>query len=76
MMAMLHHEYDTQKNKAMNNSVASYAPKSKIYSLTDSLLVRIAIAAGVQIRGYEQFWKAVFDSFHLNSNRNLVSALR
>ena len=60
----------------MNNSVASYVPKSKTYQLTNSLLVRIAIAAGVQIRGYEQFWKAVFDSFHLESNRNLVSALR
>ena len=31
MMRMLHHEYDTQKNEALNNSVASYAPKSKTY---------------------------------------------
>lgn len=39
----------------MNNSVAAYAPKSKTYSLTDSLLVRIVIAAGIQILGYHGF---------------------
>ena len=76
MMAMLHHEYDTQKNEAMNNSVASYGPKFKTYSLADSLLVRIAIAAGVQIQGYEKFWAAVFNSSHLDFNHNLVSELR
>ena len=58
---MLHHEYNTQKDEDMNNSVASYALKSKTYPLTNSLLVRIATAAGVHIRGYEEFLAAVFD---------------
>ena len=76
MMAMLHHLYDTHKNEAMNNSVAAYAPKSKTYSLTDSLLVRIAIASGVQILGYEKFWSGLFTAFHLDVDINLYHLLR
>ena len=70
MMTMLHHEFDTQKNEALNNSVASYAPKSKTFSLTNSLHCRVAIAAGVQILGYEDFWSRVFFKFGVDLDEN------
>ena len=75
MLAMLNHSYDTQKNEAMNNSVASYAPKSKTYSLTDSLKCRIAIAAGIQICGYAALWTKIFRSLGLNMDDNMRASL-
>ena len=60
----------------MNNSVAAYAPKSKTYSLTDSLLVRIGIAAGIQILGYHSFWSQLFFKFDLELDANLDASLR
>ena len=76
MMAMLHHPYDTQKNEALNNSVASYAPKSRTYSLTNSLLCRVSIVAGIQIQGYEVFWSAVFSEFGVDLDSNLRRSLK
>ena len=73
---MLCHPYDTQKNEAMNTSVASYAPKNKTYSLTDSLQCRVAIAAGVQILGYEKLWEKIFLALGLTFDDNLRSSLQ
>ena len=75
MMMMLHHPYDTQKNEALNNSVAAYAPKSRTYSLTNSLLCRVSIVAGVQILGYASFWSNVFSEFGLDLDSNLRHSL-
>ena len=69
-MKMLHHEYDTHKNEALNNSVAAYAPKSKTCSLTNSLQCRVAIAASIQILGYENFWSRIFLSFGIDLDYN------
>ena len=38
MLKQLNHGWSTQKNELMNTSVASYAPKNKHYSGTDSLI--------------------------------------
>ena len=76
MMVMLHHPYDTQKNEALNNSVASYAPKSRTYSLTNSLLCRVSIVAGIQIQGYEVFWSDVFSEFGVDLDSNLRRSLK
>ena len=40
------HSYSTQKNEAMNNSVAKYAPKTRTYSTTMALTNRVMIAIG------------------------------
>ena len=76
MMTMLHHNFDTPKKEALNNSVASYAPKSKTFSLTNSLHCRVAIAAGVQILGYEDFWSRVFFKFGVDLDENQRISLR
>ena len=60
----------------MNQSVASYAPKGRTYSLTGSLDTRVAIAAGTQVVGYFKFWKAVFDALGLDLDLNLQKHLK
>ena len=52
MMAMLQHDWLTQINEVMNQSVALYAPNNKTYSKSTSLLCRVHIAAAVQILGH------------------------
>ena len=37
------HSYSTQKNEAMNNSVAKYTPETKIYRTTMALTNRVMI---------------------------------
>ena len=55
MLEMVHHMWSTQKNEAMNTSVASLAPKHKHYSMTTSLQTRVRIAAACQIVGFASF---------------------
>ena len=52
-------------------SVASFPRKSKTYSKTESLDSRVAIAAGIQILGYETFWQEIYDEFGLEMETNL-----
>ena len=54
------HLYDTQKNEAMNNSIAKYATKTKTYGMTISLTNRVMIAIGVSNLGAEAYWKQVY----------------
>ena len=76
MLVQLQHNWDTQKNEAMNTSVSCYAPKNKTYSLTESLDTRVAIAAGVQILGYHDFWRRLFSEFNMEMDDNLESILQ
>ena len=64
-LKMLAHPWSTQLNEAMNNSVSSYAPKTKNFSGTMSLKTRVGVAAGIQAIGYYGFWKRVFDELDL-----------
>jgi hypothetical protein len=75
-LRMLHHPYHTQRNEAMNQSVSSFAPKGKTYSCTESLDARVMIAAGIQILGYEEFWKQIFEEFSIPFDDNLAQYLR
>ena len=52
MLVVLQNEWSTQRNKAMNTYVASYAPKTKTYSISTSLRTRVEIAGAVQILGH------------------------
>ena len=72
----LSHTYNTQYNEAMNSSVASFAPKGKTYSKTESLDPRVPISVGVQILGYELFREAIYDKFVLTFDNNLREFLR
>ena len=59
----------------MNQSVASYAPKTKTYSTTTSLLCRVHIAAAVQILGHAPLWKRIFSRLGLQIDDNLLNIL-
>ena len=62
------HNYSTQKNEAMNNSIAKYAPKIRTYSTTMALTNRIMIAIGTCNFGYVTFWQRVFLDLGLTMN--------
>ena len=72
---MLHHNWSTQTNEALNKSVSSYAPKDRTFCSTKSLMTRVSIAAGVQVQGYHIFWNEVFSNLNLDLNRNLSGHL-
>ena len=54
-MTQVNHPWHAQGNESMNTSVFSLAPKHNTYSMTNSLLTRVSIAAGLQIAGHEKF---------------------
>ena len=74
-LTMLHHQWSTQTNEALNKSVSSYAPKDRTFCSTQSLATRVSIAAAVQIAGYHVFWTGVFRSLNLEVNDNLTAHL-
>ena len=57
-------------------SVAALAPKGKTYSMTNSLLARVSIAAGVSNAGHEQFWKNVAAELEFTFDSNFISQLK
>jgi len=69
------HCYSTQKNEAMNNSVAKYAPKTRTYSTTMALTNRVMIAIGTSNLGYVTFWERVFTDLDLIMNTDTRSFL-
>jgi len=69
------HNYSTQKNEVMNNSVAKYAPKTRTYSTTMALTNRIMIAIGTYNFGYVTFWQRVFLDLGLTMNTDIESFL-
>ena len=76
MLLMLIHPYSTQKNEAMNTSVAALAPKTKHYCTTNSLLTRVGISAACQILGHATFWSLICTTFDFEMDPNLLAVLR
>jgi len=72
-LRQLHHGYSTQGNEAMNQSVASYAPKTKTYSTTMSLHNRVKMAASIQIVGHVEFWKQVYNELQMEMPKETAS---
>ena len=75
-LRMLNHLWSTQLNEAMNNSISSYAPKTKTFSRTMSLRTRVGIAAAVQSLGYQEFWTRVFCKLGLDMDDAFASSLK
>ena len=75
ILKILNHEFDTQKNEAMNMSVAALAPKTKHYCTTTSLVIRVSIAAGVSIVGHATLWARIFKHMQLQMDENLLESL-
>ena len=70
------HEFDTQKNEAMNTSIAKYAPKTKTYGMTISLTNRVMIAVGTNNLGHEKYWTSVYSSMDLKIGTETISFLK
>ena len=50
-LRMLMHQWSTQINEIMNNSIAVYVPKTKNFSGTLSLRIRVGISTGTLALG-------------------------
>ena len=75
MISMLQHDWLTQTHEAMDQLVASYAPKNKTYSKSKLLLTQVYIAAAIQIVGNSALWTMVFLTFGLIIDGNLDDIL-
>jgi hypothetical protein len=51
----LMHEFNSQKNEAMNSAIAKVAPKDLTFSTTKSLSFRIAVAVGLDSIGWDGY---------------------
>jgi len=76
MLAMLQHNFSTQKNESLNHSVATLAPKGKDYSKSSSLKTRVMLVAGAQIVGHYTLWKRIFTRFQIVMDDNLARHLQ
>ena len=74
-LKMLNHPWSTQLNESMNNSVQSYAPKTKTFCRTSSLQTRVGIAAAVMALGYKEFWTSVFAELGIEMDEEFASSL-
>jgi hypothetical protein len=54
-MNYCNHPFDTQTNEALNQAIATVAPKNECYSSTGSLFSRVAIVIGVHNLGNDSF---------------------
>jgi hypothetical protein len=72
-LEQLQHNYNSQKNEAMNSSIAKLAPKDLTFSQTRSLQYRVAIAISIDSIGWIRFIGRLLTS--LNPNVVLSSVL-
>lgn len=70
MSSMLHHNWNTQKTEALNESVSSYAPKDRTFSRIQYLHTRESIVGAVQVCGYLKLWSRIFHEFHIPMDDN------
>jgi len=75
-MGYCNHPFDTQTNEAMNQAIATLAPKSICYSSTTSLNSRIALVVGIHNLGHLPFFTAYFDSIGVELGKTLTSFLQ
>ena len=75
MLKMTLHFFDTQKNEGMNMAIMKYAPKTKTYCKTLSLMARVSIAASVNSTGHETFWTTVLRRMNVKISPELQSRL-
>lgn len=70
------HNFSTQKNKTLNNSVANYAPKKRTYSTSMSLTNRVMIVIGYCNFGFYHFWVSIHQDLRLLMNEDTKSFLQ
>ena len=70
------HHFDTQKNEAMNTSIAKCAPKIKTHGMIISLANRVMITAGTNNLGHEKYWSYIYASMDLKIGTETISFLK
>ena len=70
------HEFDTQMNESMNQSISKYAPKNKYLGSSMALTHRVSVAIGIHNLGHFQFWYQVFKKLELHISPSLERYLK
>ena len=70
------HNFSTQKNGTLNNSVVKYTPKKRTYSTSMSLTNRVMIAIGYCNFGFYHFWVSIYQDLGLLMNEDTKSFLQ
>ena len=76
MLAMLQHNFSTQKNEALNHAVATIAPKTKDFSKSNSLRTRVMLTGAAQIVGHLELWSRIFKKLEVEMDENLIKHLK
>jgi hypothetical protein len=75
MMWYCYHTHDTQTNEALNQAIASIAPKSVCYSGSISLYSHITLAIGTHNMGYYDFFSALLKEVGVTMTPGLANFL-
>ena len=66
MLVMCAHEFDTQVNEGMNTCIARYAPKTRTYSKSISVEIRVLIGVCIFLTGYHYFWTELLQQLEID----------
>jgi hypothetical protein len=64
-MAYCNHPFDTQSNEALNQSIATLAPKSTCYSGSISLYLWLALVISIHNFGYTRMFGEIFSAHNM-----------
>jgi len=70
------HGYDTNCNESFNNVVAWLAPKNKVYSTTDSLKNRVAVALGVNGMRHDAYFHHMFECLGIKMTPDVAHCIK
>jgi len=67
-LQMLHHEFDSQKNEAMNKAFTKVAPKNMVFSKSKSLSDQLCLVIAYDSLGYYKMMNCILQSLAENPN--------
>jgi len=70
-LEMLNHEFDSQKNEAMNKAFTKVAPKNMVFSKSKSLSDRLCLVIAYDSLGYYEMMNCILQSLTENPNYEL-----
>ena len=75
-LLMLNHEYDSQKNEALNKAFSKVAPKNMVFSKSWSLSDQLCLVISYDSIGFFETFKAIFEELldHPNYEINGMTA--
>jgi hypothetical protein len=74
LIKMVHHNFSSQKNKALNKAISHVAPKHTTFSMTTSLKTRVSFVVCVDSTTYAETVTAIYNKLDLVINHLVKEA--